>query len=242
MKTITSVVFDLDGTLIDSAPDLRTALNRLLAAEGRRPLALPEVAAMIGDGAAKLVERAFAATGEAAGAANRELTRRFVALYVAHAADETRPVEGVPETLAALRSAGLKLGICTNKPERATWTVLQALDLDAYFAAVIGGDSVPGAQKPDPAMVFAVLGRLGADPSRAVMVGDSGNDVAAARAAGLPVIVRAGGYTAVPAAALGADLVIDDFADLPASIAALDAAMSTTEHDRGSLTASRTPS
>ncbi|MBL8658670.1 MAG: phosphoglycolate phosphatase [Rhodospirillales bacterium] len=220
MTAITSVVFDLDGTLIDSAPDLRTALNRLLAAEGRRPLALAEVVAMIGDGAARLVERAFAATGEPAGATVSELTRRFLALYEPHAADETRPVEGVPEALAALRTAGLRLGICTNKPERATWTVLRALGLADHFTAVVGGDSVPGARKPDPAMVFAVLERLGANPSEAVMVGDSGNDVAAARAAGLPVIVRAGGYTAIPAAALGADRVIDDVADLPAAIAA----------------------
>lgn len=225
-QRLTCVIFDLDGTLIDSAPDLRTALNRLLAAEDRRVLALAEVTAMIGDGAAKLVERAFAATGGPAGAALPDLTRRFLALYEPHAADETRPVAGVPATLAALRGAGLELGICTNKPERATWAVLRALGLDGHFAAVVGGDSVPGARKPDPAMVLAVLDRIGARPDQAVMVGDSGNDVAAARAAGMPVIVRAGGYSAVPATALGADAVIDDFARLPAAISALDRRLS----------------
>lgn len=178
---------------------------------------------MIGDGVAKLVDRAFAATGVDAGADLAELTRRFIALYEPLATDETRLIEGVPTALDALRAAGLKLGICTNKPEQATRTILCALALDAHFDVVIGGDSVPGARKPDPAMVLAVLDRLGVDPAQAVMVGDSGNDVAAARAAGLPVIVRAGGYTTVAAEALGADAVIADFDALPAAIAALDA-------------------
>lgn len=223
-EAISTVIFDLDGTLIDSAPDLRTALNHLLRTEGRRQLTLEEVVAMIGDGVGKLVERAFAATGAADAAALPDLTRRFLALYEPHATDETRAIEGVPETLATLGLLGLKLGVCTNKQERVSLAVLRALGLERHFAAVVGGDSVAGARKPDPAMVFAVLRHLGADPGCAVMVGDSGNDVAAARGAGLPVILRAGGYTTVPAQALGADRVIGAFSELPAAIAALQTA------------------
>jgi phosphoglycolate phosphatase len=220
---IKAVVFDLDGTLIDSAADLRAALNRLLAEERLRPLALAEVVPMIGDGAAKLVERAIVAAGGKAGAPLPELTRRFLAHYEPHAAEETCALPGVAEALAELGRRGLGLGICTNKPEQATRAILCALDLERHFAAVIGGDSVPGARKPDPAMVIAVLDQLGAAAHEVVMIGDSGNDVAAARAAGLPVLLRSGGYTAVPAAALAADGVFASFAELPAAIAALGA-------------------
>lgn len=224
---IKAVVFDLDGTLIDSAADLCAALNRLLADEGLRPLSVGEVVPMIGDGAGKLVERGLAAAGgKPSHAALPGLTRRFLAHYEPHAAEATRALPGVAEALEALMAQGIALGICTNKPEQATRAILSALDLERHFGAVIGGDSVPGARKPDPPMVVAVLDRLGVLPHEAVMVGDSGDDVAAARAAGLPVLLRAGGYTAVPAEDLGADGVFTAFADLPAALAALATASS----------------
>jgi phosphoglycolate phosphatase len=119
------------------------------------------------------------------------------------------------------RPGGFALAICTNKPEQATRRILAALGLERHFAAVIGGDSVPGRPKPDPAMVLAVVDRLGVAPDEAVMVGDAPNDVLAARAAGLPVLLRRGGYTAVPAEELGADAVFENFAELAAAIAAL---------------------
>lgn len=219
---IKAVVFDLDGTLIDSAEDLCIGLNRLLAEEGLRPLALSEVVPMIGDGAARLVERGIVAAGGHVGKdALPVLTRRFLAFYEPHAAERTRPVPGAAAMLAELTAKGLSLAICTNKPEKATRAILAALDLERHFAAVIGGDSVPGRPKPDPAMVLAAIGRLGAAPHEAVMVGDARNDVLAARAAGLPVLLRRGGYTSVPAEDLGADGVFADFADLAAAIAAL---------------------
>lgn len=218
---IKAVVFDLDGTLVDSAEDLCAALNRLMAEERLPPLAVLEVVPMIGDGAAKLVERAITAAGGTPGQRLAELTRRFLAHYEPHAADATRAVPGVAEALDALAARGLALGVCTNKPEQATRAILRALDLEHRFTAVIGGDSAPGARKPDPATVMAVLERLGAGPREAVMVGDSGNDVAAARAAGMPVLLRAGGYTGVPAEELGADGVFTSFADLPKAIAVL---------------------
>jgi phosphoglycolate phosphatase len=213
-------VFDLDGTLIDSAPDLRIAVNKLLVQQGRRPLSLNEVIGMIGDGVAKLVERAFDATGDSGSArATASLTGRFLELYEGHAADLTRPYPGVPETLARLREQQWVLGICTNKPEKATNEILRELDLARYFGAVLGGDSIAGVRKPDPRLLLAVIERLGASPAEAVMVGDNANDVHAARAAGIPVILRAGGYIRVPATELGADAVIETFAELPEALA-----------------------
>lgn len=220
MGRLKAVIFDLDGTLVDSAPDLASALNHLLASERRRALALEEVIGMIGDGARVLVERAFAATGAPASDLDR-LTPLFLALYEGHTADQTLAFPGVVETLQLLASADLRLAVCSNKPEGASRELLAALDLARYFDAVIGGDSLPGVRKPDPRMLMAALELLGADPQNAAMVGDNQNDVAAARAAGVPVIVRAGGYTRVPAHALGADLVIDEFRELPAALAQL---------------------
>ena len=214
---VKAVVFDLDGTLVDSAPDLNTAINKLLGEEGRRALALDEVIGMIGDGAVKLVERAFRATGGRRETESPEkLTARFLAFYEGHATDSTRPYPGVPETLALLREQQWALGICTNKPEQATREVLHGLDLDRHFGAIVGGDSIAGVRKPDPRLLLAVIERLGAAPAEAVMVGDNANDVQSARAAGVPVIIRAGGYTRVPTPELGADAVIATFAELPA--------------------------
>lgn len=192
-----------------------------MAEEHLPPLAVAEVVPMIGDGAARLVERAITAAGGTPGERLAELTCRFLAQYEPHAADATRAVPGVVEALDTLAAQGLALGVCTNKPEQATLAILRALDLEHRFAAVVGGDSVPGARKPDPATVIAVLDRLGVRPDEAVMVGDSGNDVAAARAAGMPVLLRAGGYTGVPAEDLGTDGVFTSFAELPEAISAL---------------------
>lgn len=214
MAGIRAVVFDLDGTLVDSAPDLLAAANTMLAELGRRALSLDEVIAMIGDGVAKLVERALAATGGLDGCEPAAVTQRFVEIYEGHAVDQTRPYPGVTEVLDRLQQQGVALGICTNKPEAATLEVLRDLDLARYFTAVIGGDSLDGARKPDPQPLLTIVHRLGATAAEAVMVGDNANDVQAARAAGMPVIVHARGYTRVPAADLGADAVIDGFADL----------------------------
>jgi phosphoglycolate phosphatase len=149
------------------------------------------------------------------------MTGRFLGLYEGHTAIDTRPYPGVAATLARLAADGVALAVCTNKPERASRELLAALDLGRFFNAVVGGDSLDGVRKPDPRLVFAALTMLDAAPDASVMVGDNRNDVEAARAAGLRVIVRAGGYSRVPAADLGADAVIARFDELPAVLARL---------------------
>jgi phosphoglycolate phosphatase len=219
---LAAVLFDLDGTLVDSEPDLRAALNDMLAAEGRRPLIRDEVKPMIGDGAAMLVDRAFRATGAALAVAGQAAaTARFLALYEPRAARLTRPYPGVTAALTELAGAGLRLGLCTNKPERATRLLLAELGLARFFAAIVGGDTLPGLRKPDPRLAFALLDRLAVPPASAVYVGDHENDLATARAAGLPVILFSGGYARAPVATLGADAVIDDFSRLPQALGAV---------------------
>ncbi len=216
LSHLDAVLFDLDGTLVDSARDLMDAVNAVLAEEGLRAVDLDETRAMIGDGARVLLERALARTGGDPGAAPG-LLPRLLALYEAGASRHTRPYPGVVETLEALRAAGLRLAVVTNKPERAARLVLADMGLDRYFEAVIGGDTLPR-RKPDPAPVHEALRRLGVAPDRAAMVGDNHHDVEAGRAAGLRVVAVSYGYAHRPPAELGADRLIDAFAELPAAL------------------------
>ncbi|HXZ02193.1 MAG TPA: phosphoglycolate phosphatase [Stellaceae bacterium] len=209
----TALLFDLDGTLVDSVPDLAAAANRLLAELGRPPLGEAEIAAMVGDGVAKLVERALAAR-QAGNAALAPAIARFTALYAADAATLTRPYPGVPEGLAALAEAGVALAICTNKLEQVTRRVLDGLGLAHYFAVVLGGDSLP-ARKPDPAPLLAALERLGVAPADAAMVGDHRNDMLAAERAGVAAVFARYGYGLATLGELRPDAMIDRFADLP---------------------------
>lgn len=207
-----AVIFDLDGTLVDTAPDLGAALNRVLAEYGRPPVSADSIRTMIGDGAAKLVERGFAATGGWP-AEPASIIRRFLNIYEAGIADRSRPFPGVTAALERLAAADIRLGVCTNKPGVATEELLVTLGLRRYFAAIGAGDGPT--RKPDPRHLLGVVEQLAAQPTTAIMVGDSANDVAAARAAGVPVIVVTFGYTATPAHQLGADAVIDRFDALP---------------------------
>jgi phosphoglycolate phosphatase len=218
---LAAVVFDLDGTLIDSIPDVVGALNRLLAEEGRRAVAWAEARAMVGDGAGAMVRRAFAATGETAPEdALPALTARYIDIYRRYPVVETVAYPGVPEVLTRLRAEGMALGICTNKPHEMSMLVLETMGLAAHFEAVLGGDAL-AVKKPDPGHLDAVLDRLGATRAGAVYVGDSPVDVAAARNAALPVIAVTYGYSRVPPASLGADLLIDRFDELPGALARL---------------------
>jgi phosphoglycolate phosphatase len=206
-----AVLFDLDGTLVDSVPDLAAAANTLLAELGRPALAEAAIAGMVGDGVGALVERALRASG--AVVALTPAIARFGALYEADLTRLTRPYPGVPETLAALSAAGCPLAICTNKPLRATAAVLAGCGLAQFFPVVLGGDSLP-VKKPDPAPLRAALDRLGAAAEGAVMVGDHRNDILAARAAGLRSIFARYGYGAATLGDIKPDEALDRFAEL----------------------------
>lgn len=218
-RSFSAVIFDLDGTLIHSLPDLTDAINTLLAEEGRAPLAEAEVGPMVGDGAGVLVSRAFAARGGLPGPDVAPYLARFLAHYEPNATRRTRPWPGVMDTLDALKARGLALAVCTNKPTAATHAVLKELDLDRFFPIVVGGDDAP-ALKPDAAHVNAVLDRLGIGHDQAVFVGDSINDVLAAKGARVRCVVVGFGYSKVPPHELGADLVIEHFTDLIAAVGA----------------------
>ena len=188
--TAPTMLLDLDGTLVDSVPDLADALNRLLAAHGQPPLDEAAVAGFVGDGVAALVQRGLAARGMAVPVGAME---DFVADYTPHSAERTRPFPGIPEMLATLRAQGWRLAVCTNKPEAAARTLLDRLDLAPLIDGLGGGDSF-AVRKPDPGHLHATLALLGGDASRAVMLGDHANDVVSARRAGMPVIFAGWGY------------------------------------------------
>lgn len=220
-KRFDAVLFDLDGTLIETAPDLAAALNHTLARAGRPAVPVDGVRPMIGDGARALLERGLAATGPAPDKATMDRWHaELLEYYWEHVADLSHPFDGVVELLETMRIAGLKLGVCTNKPFGLSMKLFEALGLDHLFDAVLGGDSL-SVRKPDPEHLLATLDLLGARPERAAMVGDSANDVQAARNAGVPVVVVSFGYTKTPAAELGADAVIDQFSELPAALSRL---------------------
>ena len=218
----TTVVFDLDGTLIDSAPDLAGALNAVLGEQGLPPLSLDSVRAMVGEGVVKMLERGLAAAGMTMddGLSNN-LRDRFLDHYRDRMTQRTRPFPGVVEALESLRDAGTALAVCTNKRMDFTVPILETLDLARFFGAVIGGDSLAVA-KPDPAPLRAAIERAGGSPGGAVMVGDSDIDVATARAVGVPVIAVSFGYTHVPPRELGADAVIDHFDQLADALARIN--------------------
>jgi phosphoglycolate phosphatase len=208
-------LFDLDGTLVDSAPDLAAALTRLMEARGLPGFSREEVIPMVGDGAKALVARAFAARGQVP---DPDALPAFLADYEANAAVATRPFPGIPDALAALDAQGWALALCTNKPEAAARALLQALGLAPAFAAILGGDSL-SVRKPHPGHLLGTVAAAGGDPARAAMVGDHANDMLAAAAAGIPALFCAWGYGS-PGMANGAP-VAGRAADLPGLLAAL---------------------
>ncbi len=212
-----TLVFDLDGTLVDSLADLAAALNRLLAGEKRPPLAEPQVRRMVGDGVAKLVTRGLEATGGAPeGPALEALIDRFKADYEPRAAELTRPYPGAAEMLGRLGAAGWRLAVCTNKPQAATLHILEATGLLPHLKAIGGGDRFPF-RKPDPRHLTATVAEAGSVPARAVMIGDGPQDLAAAREASMRVIAALYGYGGLEAQP--GTPAIAGFADLPAALA-----------------------
>lgn len=210
-----SIIFDLDGTLVDTAPDLAGAMNAVLARAGRPAIPTADVRHMVGRGAKVLIETGFARTGSPLPAeALDDHFDFFLTYYDANIALESRPFAGVHETLSRLLEDGAKLAVCTNKPHALTVKLLDQLALAHYFAAVRGADAQPY-RKPDPRHLLDCVTDLGGDPKRAVMVGDSDVDAGAAKAAKVPVVLVDYGYTAIPVQEIGGDVVISDFAELP---------------------------
>ena len=209
------IAFDLDGTLVDTAPDLVGAINTLLHEERLPALPFAQARVMIGRGARVLIEQGFAAAGSPLQAADTPpLVDRFVEIYQRRIADQSLPFEGCVEALDALADNGATLVVCTNKRTPLSVALLDALNLTHHFAAVIGADSAP-APKPDPRHLLTAIQAAGGSHNRALMVGDSAADVGAARAAGVPSIVVSFGYTEIAASELGGDWLIDRFGELP---------------------------
>jgi phosphoglycolate phosphatase len=208
-------VFDLDGTLVDTAPDLLDALNWLLAGLGRRAMTLAEVGYLVGHGARAMLAEALRRTGEPV--AEDKLNGLFIEYidrYRAHVADKSLPYAGVETTLRTLSDNGARLGVLTNKPQELAEPLLAKLDLAQYFRTIHGAGRF-SYTKPDARVFHHVLEELGGAGAGAAMIGDSATDVATARAAGVPVVLLSYGYTTAPARTLGADIVIDDFTQLP---------------------------
>ena len=214
-----ALIFDLDGTLADTSPDLLGATNAVLAARGRPLLDLAHLRHLVGFGARALIFQAMEASGAPASEEEMPaLVEIFLAHYRAHIADGTRLFPQVAETLEALKAKGARLGVLTNKPQDLTDPLLPMLGLDGLFMAVYGAGRKPYT-KPDPRVFHDVVTDCGGGP--AVMIGDSITDLNTARAAGAPCILLSYGFTPVPASELGADMVLDDFAQLPAALGSL---------------------
>ncbi len=211
------VVFDLDGTLIDSRRDLADATNALILEYGGTPLNADEVAAMVGEGAAVLVRRALAAAQLEARPPGA--LERFLAHYHERLTAHTRPYAGIPEALAALRARGRILAVLTNKPQHATSQILERLGLASAFSHVLGGDTTAG-RKPDPAGLLQIIGRAGATPASTALVGDSPIDLETARRAGTHIcLARYGfGYRFGDGAFRGDELFMDEASQLVARL------------------------
>ena len=208
------LIFDLDGTLVDSAPDIRAAVNLMLAGEGLGPLDLPTVTGFVGNGMPKLVERVMAAKGIDP-ARHKALTQVTLDHYNAAPSALTRPYAHVPQALAALEAAGHRLAVCTNKPEAPARAILADLGLARHFPVIVGGDTLP-ARKPEPAPQLECVQALGG--GAAVFIGDSEVDAETAAAAGLPFYLFTEGYRKSPVSALPHRAGFSDFAALPGLI------------------------
>lgn len=219
------LILDLDGTLLDTAPDLLGALNAVLAEEGLPEVEREVLALRFGHGARALILEAYRLSGrihEAEGGIDR-LTDRFLHYYGRRCTLETRPFPGAVEAMDRFAAAGIRFAVCTNKRRHLAEPILESLGLLWRFDAVLGGDSLP-VRKPDPGHILGTIAAAGADPATAVMVGDSDADILAARAAGVPVVGVTFGYSPEPVATLGPDAVIDHFDDLDRAAAAVSPA------------------
>jgi phosphoglycolate phosphatase len=208
------IAFDLDGTLVDTAPDLMNTLNTVLGEEGLPPLPYEMAPLLVGRGAKVMLERGFAADGRPLEEPEASrLFARYIEHYMAHIADHSRPFPGVLDALDRLEADSAILAVCTNKRTDLSLAVLDALDLTKRFKVIVGADMAPR-PKPDASHLLHTIELAGGDPKRAIMIGDSINDVLSAKNAAVPVVVVTFGYTDVPAKDLGGDALIDRFDEL----------------------------
>lgn len=222
-----TVAFDLDGTLVETAPDLVGALNVILVEQGMAPAPMTAVRQLVGHGLRGMLISAYAMAGLTITEDQiAELRPRIVDVYQGRIAQESRPFPGCLQALADLRARGAKLAVCTNKPAGLAALLLDELDMTGLFDALVGGDTLP-VQKPDPAPLLEAIALAGGDPARAVLVGDASPDTGAAKAAGVPCVVCAFGYNDLPPAELGGDLTISHFDELTDAIAGIAASCRT---------------
>jgi phosphoglycolate phosphatase len=216
---VSTIIFDLDGTLVDTAPDLVETLNVVLGREGVPAIPYAEARLLVGAGARRMIERGLASEGHTRPATDIDrLFNEFIAYYADHVADRSRAFPGVVEALDTLAARGCRFAVCTNKLEWLSVRLLNALGLADRFVAICGQDTF-AVQKPHPDALQGTLRKAGGTLHRAVMVGDSHTDIAAARAAGIPIIAVDFGYTEIPVAQLAPDRIISHFNALPDSIA-----------------------
>ena len=219
-----TVVLDLDGTRVDTAPDLVATLNVIFAREGLPPVAYDAARNMVGGGARLMIERGLRAEGrELAASEIDRLVRDFIDHYAVHIADHSRPFPGLTAALDELAAGGCRFAVCTNKLEWLSVRLLDTLNLTRHFAAVCGQDTF-GMQKPDPEVLRRTILKAGGEPGRAIMVGDSGTDVRTARNAALPVIAVTFGYSEVPIESLRPDRLISSYGELRAAIDGIETA------------------
>ena len=205
-----AIVFDLDGTLVETSDEIWRALNHVLQSVGRKPVPLEQALGYVGHGSRVLIERGFKATGGPVPPDEIDaLVARFIAFYEAHIGETSRPYPGLIAFLERCQAAGIKMAVCTNKFESLSVKLLDVLDMSRFFGAVIGPDTI-GIRKPDPRPYREALARIGAT-GKSVMIGDSETDILTARNAGVPVIAVPFGYTPTPVAELGADLVVGHY-------------------------------
>jgi phosphoglycolate phosphatase len=221
MNPSRTVVFDLDGTLVDTAPDLINALNFVLNREGMPAVPMKSARNLIGGGARRLIERGLELDGRQAGLADiARMTDDFIGHYAAHIADQSQPFEGLEGALDDLSARGYRFAVCTNKLEWLSKLLLDRLGLSSRFSAICGADTF-GVAKPDPAILRQTVARAGGQLASTIMVGDAGPDIGVARRAGVPIIGVEFGYTEVPIADLHPDRLIGHMRDLPAAVESL---------------------
>lgn len=217
----TGIIFDLDGTLVDSAPDLTGALNHVLRGANRPEMKTSQVRHLVGDGAMALIIKGFSETGILPDqAALDDILQDFLDYYRENITARTTIYPGALKVIEKLTERGIPLGLCTNKSIKLTGKLMAEIGLSEYFTAIVGGDSFDY-RKPDPRHLTSTLEMMQCSPKHVLMVGDSANDVIAAKAAGIPVICLSFGYSKIPVTNLNPDAILDHYDDFFKTVASI---------------------